>query len=221
MKSGIKSLIIFGMLAVLIAMTIVILIPKNCSIARMEGFQDQAIQPFATECPSGTRTVTDSQGNTSCCDGQVTGSKCEGKLVCTFSSSLSSKVPFCSVPTNQMKIKGENICAESSSTRGSSVRIQPCTFQNSAQSFQMKPNRTIVSKQTGMCVDAAGGSMKSGTPIILWSCHGGINQKWVQLGNQIASGSDISKCITRKGASIQLDACSSKQNPNQEWELTK
>ncbi len=221
MKSGMKSIIIFGFLAVVIAMTIVVAFPTNCSIARMEGFQDKVTQPFATKCPSGTRTVIDSQGNTSCCNGQVTGSKCDGTLVCTFSSSLASKVPICTVPKHQMKLVETNMCAESSSARGSSVRIQPCTFQNSAQSFTLNPNRTITSKQTGMCVDAAGGSMKPGTPIILWSCHGGANQKWVQLGNQIASGIDITKCITRKGNSMQIEQCSSKQNPNQEWELTR
>lgn len=102
-----RSLIVFGVLAVAVAMLIVVLIPKNCSVARMEGFQDTATtQTNTTQCPKGTKSYVDSQGNTNCCRGQVTGTKCEGKPVCTFSSSLSSQLPICGSMTIKRKYTG-------------------------------------------------------------------------------------------------------------------
>jgi hypothetical protein len=30
----------------------------------------------------------------------------------------------------------------------------------------------------GKCLDALGGSSADGTQLIIWTCHGGGNQKW-------------------------------------------
>ena len=36
----------------------------------------------------------------------------------------------------------------------------------------------IRSAAAGKCLDVAGGNPADGTPIVLWPCHGGANQKW-------------------------------------------
>ena len=36
------------------------------------------------------------------------------------------------------------------------------------------------------CLDVAGSNTDNGTPVILWDCHGGLNQKWSYLPSVIA-----------------------------------
>lgn len=92
MANNAMQIVIFGLLAVAVAMAIVISMPTNCTITnKVEGF---AVQPGPKVCPLGTTMYIDKQGNTNCCDGEVTGSMCEGAIDCTFSSGLLS-VPFC------------------------------------------------------------------------------------------------------------------------------
>ena len=101
-------LVTFGLLAVVIAMTIVIFIPKHCAVARMEGFAVSAASPAmgTTTCPRGTRSYTDRQGNLNCCSGEVTGNFCEGAIACTFSSGMGDSVPICNAVQLQRKYTG-------------------------------------------------------------------------------------------------------------------
>jgi hypothetical protein len=93
MANNAIQIVIFGVLAVVIAMAIVIFFPVDCTVSnKVEGF---AVQPGPKTCPSGTKMYIDRQGNTNCCEGQVTGSMCEGAIDCTFSSSGSNGIPFC------------------------------------------------------------------------------------------------------------------------------
>ena len=39
-------------------------------------------------------------------------------------------------------------------------------------------NGSLVNAQSGKCLDANGGSAANGTQLIIWSCHGGTNQRW-------------------------------------------
>jgi hypothetical protein len=34
--------------------------------------------------------------------------------------------------------------------------------------------------QSGLCLDASGAGTANGTKAILWTCHGGTNQKWTR-----------------------------------------
>jgi hypothetical protein len=49
---------------------------------------------------------TDTAGNINCCRGDVNGSRCDGKVVCTFSSDT-SKYPMCNVPKLKRQYTGE------------------------------------------------------------------------------------------------------------------
>ena len=104
----VATIITFGVLGVLIAMAIVIFMPKNCNVARMEGFEASPASAAigTTTCPKGTRTYTDKQGNLNCCAGEVTGNFCEGVIKCTFSSSMNTNIPNCNVVQLQRKYTG-------------------------------------------------------------------------------------------------------------------
>lgn len=93
MANNAMQIVVYGALAVVIAMAIVIFFPVDCTVSnKVEGF---AVQPGPKTCPSGTRMYIDSDGNTNCCDGEVVGAKCEGTVECTFSSGGQDGIPFC------------------------------------------------------------------------------------------------------------------------------
>ena len=90
-----RSIVGVAFLAILIAMILVTVIPKNCCASVQEGFQnptDLRTNLGATRCPPGSAAFTDKAGNTSCCTNfNAATQKCEGNIVCTFSSSLLDK----------------------------------------------------------------------------------------------------------------------------------
>ena len=53
---------------------------------------------------------------------------------------------------------------------------------------------------TGKCLDVAGGNPNDGTPVILWSCHGGPNQQWHFGEDQTIRGL-AGKCLDVTGGS--------------------
>jgi len=92
---GYKSLIVFAILGIVIAMAIVIFSNNCCTVKIKEGFNDTI--PALTSCPSNTKTFYDKESNISCCNGTVNGNTCEGTIVCSFSSSTSKSYPSCKV----------------------------------------------------------------------------------------------------------------------------
>jgi hypothetical protein len=84
-----------GVVCVVVAMILVKIIPSQCCSASQleEGF-DTGNTGMTIMCPYDTKTYTDRIGNTNCCEGQVNGNQCDGRIVCTFSSS-NSKYPIC------------------------------------------------------------------------------------------------------------------------------
>jgi hypothetical protein len=97
------SIVLFGIIGVLVAMALVIFIPKTCTVSRVEeGFQ----QEVTKTCPRGSKMFTDTAGNINCCRGEVSGSRCDGKVMCTFSSDT-SKYPFCNASKLKRQYTGE------------------------------------------------------------------------------------------------------------------
>ena len=88
------QLYVVSIFIVLFAMYLVVAIPKNCCASQKEGFEDNTTLG-STTCPYKTKSYIDILGNTNCCDGQVNGSICDGKVKCTFSSSANNKYPIC------------------------------------------------------------------------------------------------------------------------------
>lgn len=93
--------LVSAFLAIAVAMAIVVYFPICCKLARYEGFQSDSAESGAKtssihmKCPKGTRTYTDSLGNTNCCEGVVSGTLCEGTIKCTLSSQTDKDVPTC------------------------------------------------------------------------------------------------------------------------------
>ncbi len=97
------SIVLFGIIGILLAMALVIFIPNTCTVERVEeGFQQDIIKT----CPRGSIMFTDTAGNINCCRGDVTGSRCDGRVICTFSSDT-SKYPMCNAPKLKRQYTGE------------------------------------------------------------------------------------------------------------------
>ena len=98
------QLVFMGLMGVVVAMFLVVLIPKNCDAAMSEGFEDTRNRSLMTTmCPDTTKTYTDKYGNMNCCQGEVNGTECSGVTVCTFSGSAQSKYPVCGNPDRKRK----------------------------------------------------------------------------------------------------------------------
>lgn len=81
---------------------------------------------------------------------------------------------------------------------------------------------TIVSSLNGKCLDVANWRFEPGNPVIMWSCHGGANQRWQLTGGTVRTQND--QCLdvtwgaTANGTPVQLATCSG--NAAQRWVLT-
>ncbi|MCI4066206.1 RICIN domain-containing protein [Micromonospora sp. R77] len=72
--------------------------------------------------------------------------------------------------------------------------------------------QAIVGQGSGRCLDIAGNPGTDGTPVQLWDCHGGDNQKWARTGSTFvnpATGKclDVASGSTANGARVQLWTC--------------
>lgn len=65
----------------------------------------------------------------------------------------------------------------SSGGDGAPAAIRGCGGQ-ADQQWNVNPNGTITSVQSGRCLDASGLGTANGTKIQVWSCSGGSNQLW-------------------------------------------
>jgi hypothetical protein len=52
------------------------------------------------------------------------------------------------------------------------------SLQSRLTTMQWGGVKRIKHQRSGLCLDASGANIANGTPIILWNCHGGNNQKW-------------------------------------------
>ena len=95
MSKAAMNAIVYGLVGIAVAMAIVYFLPVKCEASVVqEGFLSQPRRQ-STQCPTGTKTYTDRQGNLSCCKGQVNGTTCEGQITCSFSSNAGKNIPFC------------------------------------------------------------------------------------------------------------------------------
>jgi hypothetical protein len=79
----------------------------------------------------------------------------------------------------QLKVYG-NKCLDAynwGTSNGTPAAIWDCTGAANQQ-WNVNPDGTITSVQSGLCLEAAGLGTTNGTKLQLWSCWGGSNQKW-------------------------------------------
>jgi type 1 glutamine amidotransferase len=90
----------------------------------------------------------------------------------------------CNGQTNQqwtrtgttLRSLGKCMTAVNPNADGSQVQLSTCTG-SAAQNWTAQSDGTVRGSG-GKCLDANGGSSANGTQLIIWSCHGGTNQRW-------------------------------------------
>ncbi|MFC8641179.1 endo-1,4-beta-xylanase [[Kitasatospora] papulosa] len=81
--------------------------------------------------------------------------------------------------TGELKVYG-NKCLDAAGTgNGTKVQIYSC-WGGDNQKWRLNSDGSIVGVQSGLCLDAVGGSTTNGTLIQLYSCSGGSNQRWTR-----------------------------------------
>ncbi|MEO8562807.1 MAG: lectin [bacterium] len=69
-----------------------------------------------------------------------------------------------------------------SSTRGTRVVIAACNGQ-ATQQWRLTAAGAVTNQASGLCLDVSGGQTADISPVIVWTCHGGSNQRWSQPGS--------------------------------------
>jgi len=84
------------------------------------------------------------------------------------------------------------------------------------------PDGAPITGFAGKCIDVAGGNSADGTPVILWTCHGGANQQLTRAGDGtirvLGKCLDVKDRSTATGARVQIWTCHG--GPNQQWRYT-
>jgi hypothetical protein len=101
---------------------------------------------------------------------------------------------------------------------GAVVEMQPCNG-SSWQTWSIGAGGSIVHSATNKCVDVSGWGTGNGTPLVLWDCHGGTNQKWGVRTDLHFNGTnkclDVTGWSTANGALTQTWDCHG--GDNQKW----
>ena len=78
----------------------------------IEGFSSQL--PNISMCPSQSRSFVGKNGDDLCCDGNPAGTSCEGKIICTLSSTSGKDHPSCAEYLEEYyRKKGREVCIRS------------------------------------------------------------------------------------------------------------
>ncbi|EEE0988520.1 ricin-type beta-trefoil lectin domain protein [Salmonella enterica] len=107
----------------------------------------------------------------------------------------------------QIRIK-DGLCFDAGLGQQNHLTLQECKHVQS-QLFSFNQDRIM---QREKCLDAAGQGTKEGTSIILYSCTGNENQRWLKDDNKI-KGKQSQKCIgtnsffVKKGDPVVLADC--------------
>jgi len=104
---------------------------------------------------------------------------------------------------------------------GTRTELQPCDGRSSQQ-FTVVPSDGTIRIGSNFCLDASDDRAVNGDPIIVWTCHGGRNQKWRTtdaseirgLGNMCV---DVSDALAKDGQPIILWKCHGESN--QKWDV--
>lgn len=103
---------------------------------------------------------------------------------------------------------------------GRPLIMWPCSHQNPTQQWILQTNGEIASVvNPRKCIDVSGFQSGNGTPVHVWDCHGGSNQKWA-TANGLSFVGWPNKCFnahttTAQRADVNLWDCVGV--PQQEW----
>jgi hypothetical protein len=122
--------------------------------------------------------------------------------------------------TKAVTIGDPDLCLRAAgTTNGSAIVIDACTGAKNEQ-WELVPSATglsgiVRSVESGLALDVAGGNTADGTPILLWSPHGGTNQQWTVTSplqgelHGVGSGRclDVKADNTANGTPVQIYDC--------------
>lgn len=127
-------------------------------------------------------------------------------------------------PSKQLAAFGNKCLDAGAGTDGTAVRISDCT-SSGTQQWRLGADGAVVNPASGKCLDASGGGTANGTPLIVWGCHGGANQKWVRTNVPgLLRGQESGRCVDvpngnrANGTRPTLFDCHG--NTNQVWTST-
>jgi hypothetical protein len=90
------------------------------------------------------------------------------------------------------------------------------------ETYDMAPSGAQIVSSEGQCVDVQRSGSESGTPVIVFHCHGTPNQTWTLRRGQIigigGSCLDVQGSAPVDGAPLIVVACSGA--PSQQWSLS-
>ncbi|EOA1532199.1 RICIN domain-containing protein [Salmonella enterica subsp. enterica serovar Braenderup] len=92
----------------------------------------------------------------------------------------------------------KGLCVNADSKHNNRVTLKKCS-NDASQRFMFYKNRLI---HNGKCLDAAGQETSEGTPVILYSCTGNDNQRWMTNGRKIY-GKQSNKCLVTRSFIIR------------------
>jgi len=101
-------------------------------------------------------------------------------------------------------------CVESFEV-GDDVSVTPCDFEEEMQNWRYDPtSNKILNKGNGLCLDIN----TSNGNILVWSCHGRINQQWYWDSNNKLRSHWNNKCVDIKEETngLHLSSCNDVQN---------
>jgi xyloglucan-specific exo-beta-1,4-glucanase len=108
------------------------------------------------------------------------GSQTDGTGLIIYTCHGSSNQRWTQTAGNELRIYSGTKCMDAGTSQpGTRVAINACTGSNS-QKWAFNGNGTIANAQSGICLDVNGAGTADNTPIIVWNCNGGSNQRWTR-----------------------------------------
>ncbi len=80
---------------------------------------------------------------------------------------------------NTLQLLGNCLETTPNATAGARVQLWFCNG-GTHQQWTLNDNGTISNVRTGLCLDVDNNGTVNGTPVIVWTCHGEANQRWVR-----------------------------------------
>jgi glucose/arabinose dehydrogenase len=84
---------------------------------------------------------------------------------------------FSFTASGELRVYNHTLCVQGGTGQPGSVTTATCNGQPSQQ-WKLSANGDITSTPSGFCLDVKDGKTQTQTPVQLWPCHGGSNQKW-------------------------------------------
>jgi alpha-galactosidase len=80
---------------------------------------------------------------------------------------------------NTLQLLGKCLETPANATAGARAQLWDCNG-GTHQQWTLNSNGTISNARNGLCLDVNNNGTANGTPVIVWTCHDGANQRWIR-----------------------------------------